>query len=388
MRTTLTVNLAALKHNYSTLAKCSNKLFAVVKTNAYGLGLKEVVLSLANKNLNQVQIDNKKHTSIDNNKHIPVDNAQLVSSHPELVSGSLPNKVYGFAVSRINEALTIRALGIDNLVLLLTGFFDEKAFKQALKHHIILAITTPEQAEFVLKSQDVPSQIFLKLDSGMSRLGLTMQEFREFYPKLTQKLGKNNIVLMSHFACSDDKNHPHNNLQIENFNAIKNEFNIDLTSFNNSNAILNNLYFDDYSRTGIAMYGGLEHPSLQTVAILSAPIIAIKTLDAGDKIGYSVTWTCKRKTKIAIVSIGYGDGILRALTGGEVFVAQQKAKILGVISMDMLAIDITHISTKIGDSVEIFGENIKIYDVAKQAETISYELFTHLGNNIKNVYNH
>lgn len=332
----LHINLPAILHNYQYLQSLGNdNLFAVIKSNAYGLGMQEVA---------------------------------------HFLEGS----VYGFAVSSIDEALFLRQEGVSAKILLLTGFCSPVEYDQAITHNIILAITTIEQARHLLQADKLPEQLFLKLDSGMSRFGLNTQQYNEFYPQIAAKIGKENIVLMSHFACSDEINHPHNALQIARFQEIAQQWQIAQTSFSNSYALINNLYQDSYSRAGIALYGGINHPQLHTALELFAPIVAIKTLAAGEKIGYGATYTCTQTTKVALIAIGYGRGIFRALGGQKVWVNGQYLPILGVISMDVLAIDVSESDARIGDRVELLGTHINAETQAQKVATISYEFFTHL----------
>ena len=349
-KATLEINLSHLRQNYVALCSLyphsSAKLLAVVKSDAYGLGVDQVATSLA------------------------------------------PH-VYGFAVSTVSEALHLRNLGISNEIVVLTGWFSDEEYHQAVQHNITLTIATIEQAQYIntLKSSALPTNVYIKADTGMSRLGLVMDEIHQYLPQCLELFGRDNIILMSHFACSDDEGNAKNTKQAKQLLHLQQQYQLPYTSMNNSGGIIHDLVHDTYPRSGIALYGGWNHPKLLPVATLTAPVIAIRELTQGETIGYSATYTCMSDMRVAIVGIGYSSGIMRVQSGTSVYINGHYAQVLGVISMEMTAIDVSDITVAIGDRVEIFGQHISVATLAGQIGTISYELFTHLSPQLRRIYN-
>ena len=349
-KTTVTIDLKKIKYNYLYLKSLSknSQTFAVVKTNAYGLGVIKI-------------------------------------------TSYLKNVVDGFAVTTINEALELRENNITTKILLLIGIFSTDELRVAIKYNFIITISTIEQAKIVLNYQlknDI--DIFLKFDSGMSRLGLDFDEYLKIYQKLKVKQGIKEIVLMSHFCCIDENNHLLTLKQIKNINILKTILKINKTSVSNSAGILTQIYQQDFNRTGISLYGVNTtniNSNLQAAIELTAPIITIKNIKNENSIGYGATFECKKNMKIAVVKIGYGDGYPRNIDKNTpVFVAGKKTIIVGRISMDMLTIDLTNISAKVGDMVELFGYNVDINIIAKSANTIAYEIFCNLASRVERKY--
>lgn len=350
-KATLEINLSHLRQNYIALCSLyphsSQNLLAVVKSDAYGLGVDRIVNSLA----------------------------------PD---------VYGFAVSTVSEALHLRTLGVTNEIVVLTGWYSEEEYHQAVEHNITVTIATIEQAQYIisLKPSALPQKIYLKADTGMSRLGLLVDDVHYYLSKFLEFFGKDNIILMSHFACSDDAGNVKNTKQAEKLLQLQEQYQLSYTSMNNSGGIIHDLARDTYPRSGIALYGGWNHPQILPIVTLSAPVIAIRELKQGETIGYSATYTCPNDMRVAIVGIGYSSGMMRGQTGTSVYINGHYATILGVISMEMTAIDVSEVEVAIGDKVEIFGQHVSVATLAGHIGTISYELFTHLSSELRRIYTH
>jgi alanine racemase len=343
----LTINLANIKHNYLyAKSLTSEKVFAVVKTNAYGLGARQIT---------------------------------------DFMGDSVNGFVDGFAVATLDEALK---LTIKKNILIMMGCFDRRELNVAIQNDFIIAITTKEQADNLLDLKIAKKiKIFLKFDSGMNRLGLNEGQFISYYNKLRDN--KNiEITMMSHFCCADNEDISKN--QVKKLLEIKNKLKISKTSFANSAGILNELVKSSISRLGISLYGvnpTEKNHNLKPAVSLFAKIIAIKDIKQGDFIGYSQTFKCEKDTKIAIIKLGYGDGYPRNIKANTpVFIGNQKSVILGRVAMDMITIDVCEIPVKIGDKVELFGENISVEEVAKSADTIAYEIFCNMASRVERIY--
>jgi alanine racemase len=343
----LTINLANIKHNYLyAKSLTSEKVFAVVKTNAYGLGARQIT---------------------------------------DFMGDSVNGFVDGFAVATLDEALK---LTIKKNILIMMGCFDRRELNVAIQNDFIIAITTKEQADNLLDLKIAKKiKIFLKFDSGMNRLGLNEGQFISYYNKLRDN--KNiEITMMSHFCCAENEGISKN--QVKKLLEVKNKLKISKTSFANSAGILNKLVESNISRLGISLYGinpTKKTHNLKPAVSLFAKIIAIKDIKQGDFIGYSQTFKCEKDTKIAIIKLGYGDGYPRNIKANTpVFVGNQRSVILGRVAMDMITIDVCEIPVKIGDKVELFGENISVEEVAKSADTIAYEIFCNMASRVERIY--
>jgi alanine racemase len=348
----LTINLANIKHNYLyAKSLTSEKVFAVVKTNAYGLGARQIT---------------------------------------DFMGDSVNGFADGFAVATLDEALKLTT---KKDILIMMGCFDKRELSVAIQNDFIIAITTKEQADNLLDlTTETKTKIFLKFDSGMNRLGLNEEQFISYYNKL--KDNKNiEITMMSHFCCAENEDISKN--QVKKLLEVKNKLKISKTSFTNSAGILNKLVESNISRLcvsrlGISLYGvnpTEKTHNLKPAVSLFAKIIAIKDIKQGDFIGYSQTFKCEKDTKIAIIKLGYGDGYPRNIKANTpVFVGNQRSVILGRVAMDMITIDVCEIPVKIGDKVELFGENISVEEVAKSADTIAYEIFCNMASRVERIY--
>ncbi len=231
------------------------------------------------------------------------------------------------------------------------------------------------------------------IDSGMNRLGLSADEvdevaaLRHLWSAFTLSL------VMSHLACSDEPNHPKSEAQRKTFDRLRVRLPEALASLANSGGILlGRAYTYDLVRPGIALYGGKPHTQGQNpfkpVVHLKGRILQVRKAAAGETIGYGATRTLKRASRIAIVSVGYADGFFRSLSiedreeGLMVYIGAHAAPILGRVSMDLISVDVTDVPEKLarrGEWVELIGPNVPAQELAHHAGTIDYEVLTNLG---------
>src|SRR5205807_496372 len=237
----------------------------------------------------------------------------------------------------------------------------------------------------------------LHIDTGMNRLGFPTEEARVLAARLGNDHGV--ALVMSHFACSEE-NHPLNAIQIDRFRELRQLFpGIPASLSNSSGIFLGPAAHHDLVRPGVALYGANPTPGkpnpMQTVVTLEGRIVQLRSVDQGATVGYSATWTAKRPTRLAIVSIGYADGFLRAASasdarsGAEAIVAGQRCPMAGRVSMDLIAIDVTDVPqgrVKRGDLVNLLGPEIGVDELAVRAGTISYEVLTSLGRRYRRIY--
>lgn len=294
-----------------------------------------------------------------------------------------------FGVACLDEALEIRKLGYQQPITLIEGVFDPTELDTAIEYSCECMIHQQQQLEWLLSAkkeyQEKKLKVWVKLNAGMNRLGF---QATEIVPIIHQLKSEGfTCILTMHFANADIENHPLNQIQKEIFLSVKDACHPVLASCCNSAAILKwkDLHFD-YVRPGIMLYGaspfaGVYVPelNLKPVMTFKANIISINHVKKNECIGYGSTFIAPQDMKVGIVGVGYGDGYPRAyLTQNYVYLSQQLSPLIGRVSMDMMAIDLSNTHSKIGDSVELWGKNRLIDHVAEANGTIGYELLCRL----------
>lgn len=288
----------------------------------------------------------------------------------------------GFAVASIDEAIQLRALGWQKPILLLEGMFGTDEIAACVKHQVSVTVHHFDQIRILQASKPAQSlPLFLKLNSGMNRLGFDPQDFPRALAQLQAMQTPTDITLMSHFATADDAYGITDQLQIIQtcFDGLPYP-----VSLANSAALFRYpASRGDWVRPGIALYGAspfAETPAseldLRPVMTLHSRIIAVQTLKPGDALGYGRTWVADRPSRIGVVACGYADGYPRhAQTGTPILVNGQLTRTLGRVSMDMMFADLTGLpDADVGSAVILWGRGIPVENVAIAAGTISYEL--------------
>lgn len=343
------IDLDALTHNLSIVRQYSNnaKIMAVIKANAYGHGM------------------------------------LVIAQH-------LENKVDALAVACVDEALVLRGKGINAVIVILQGFHNQQELDQCFQLNLEPVCHQSWQVDLLLQQPSEQTlNCWLKLDSGMHRLGIPAQQAPSLAKKLLDSNQVTRLRLMSHFACSDEINSEMNQQQLNLFNESLSGLNLE-TSMANSAAILSiPESIKDWVRPGLMLYGASPFVNqsavelgLKPVMTLKSHIIAINELPAGQSLGYGCSWSSSRLSQIATVAIGYGDGYPRhASNGAPVMIGGQRCELVGRVSMDMVTVDITDLGgkAKIGDEVLIWGGEIEVGEVAQSATTIAYELLCSAG---------
>ncbi len=349
------INLDAIRHNYQLAKQLApgTRAVAIVKADAYGHGAIAVARALA-----------------------PIADA--------------------FGVACLEEAISLREAGIDHRLLLLEGFFcaDELETIDRLRLdtviHSLHQLDQLEQARF-----EQPIRVWLKLDTGMHRVGLNPTDFTAAYQRLLDNAQVDDVVLMSHFSRADESDDAPTRDQITLFRQTTEGLTAPV-SLANSPAILScPASHGDWIRPGMMLYGAspLETPNansqqLQPAMTLSSELIAIRDLQAGDPVGYGTRFRCTHPTRVGVVAMGYGDGFSRHATNGTpVLVNGQRCPLIGRVSMDMLTVDITNLpEAKIGDPVVFWGEQLPVEEVARGCDSIPYALVTTLTRRIPREY--
>ncbi len=290
-----------------------------------------------------------------------------------------------FAVACIEEALTLREAGIDRPILLLEGVFEASELPLCARHGLAIVIHHPEQVLMLERTRlEHPLRVWLKVDSGMHRLGLAPETVSAIYqrlrdcPAVAPEMG-----LMSHLARADERGCDATLQQLQTFNAATAGLPGE-RSLANSAGILGwpQTHFD-WVRPGIMLYGASPFvnslaaaENLRPVMTFSTRLIAINRLRQGEAVGYGGTWICPEEMDVGVAAVGYGDGYPRhAPSGTPVLVNGREASLIGRVSMDMITLDLRqHPEARIGDSVVLWGDGLPVERIAQAAGAISYTL--------------
>jgi alanine racemase len=296
----------------------------------------------------------------------------------------------GFAVLDLHEAILLRNEGWKGPILLLEGFFQAEDLAVIDQYQLTTSVHSRWQLAAIKQaSLSKPISVYIKLNSGMNRLGFSVDEYADIVSQLSQMENVADVTLMSHFANSDLVEGTQAPLaKIQQFSKLSLPICIA-----NSGAVLwhKNTHYD-WVRAGIVLYGAspsgkwgdIAEYGLKAVMTLQSEIIAVHDIEAGQSIGYGSKFTSEKPMRIATVACGYADGYPRhAPTGTPVWCQGQRCALLGAVSMDMLTIDISDCpDAAIGSQVELWGENLPVDDVAQSAGTIGYELLCALGRRV------
>ncbi|CAM3766649.1 alanine racemase [Parendozoicomonas haliclonae] len=296
-------------------------------------------------------------------------------------------KVDCLAVACIEEAINLREGGIQSPILLLEGFFSEEELPQIEQYQLSTVIRQTEQIDILSRWKGKPFDVWLKIDTGMHRIGFLPHEFSEAYRRLKECPSVRNVVLMTHFSSADEPEKPKTLQQINLFNSLTEGYAEETCMCNSAGIMQWPAAHGDWVRPGVMLYGSSPfiepHPldnRLEPVMELTSQIFSIHNLPAGAPIGYGETFITDRPMRIGVVATGYADGYPRhAPSGTPVLVNGQRTRLVGRISMDMLSIDLSHLpNAGIGDTVTLWGKGLPATEVAHHAGTISYELLCNL----------
>ncbi len=358
----LSIDLGAIKKNWRYLAKHAGnaECGAAVKGNAYGLGVEPVGKALWEAGCRS------------------------------------------FFVARPKEGEELRSVLPEATIYVLDGLFPGQAEFYAQNNLLPALISIEEAREWAAFGRVYGRKLAcaLHVDTGINRLGFAMDEYAALLAEAATMESLNVSLLMSHLACADEPQHALNAKQQAAFASVRSKLPGVAASLANSSGIfLGKDYAHDLVRPGIAIYGGNPTPALanpmHAVALLEGTILQTRDVEEGETVGYSATWVARRKSRIAVLGAGYKDGVPRSLSSGnsnsppQVFLAGKRCPIIGRISMDMTAIDVTDLvpaAAMRGGRAEIMGPNILIDEAAHWAGTVSYELLTRLGSRYARLY--
>ncbi len=333
---TLTIDLNAAVSNWQALDALSGtsvETAAVVKANAYGLGVSEL---------------------------------------SKAMSGA---GVKSFFVASCEEGAQLRqAIGDRAWIGVFSGHM-EGDLSLISQYNLSPMLNSKEQITRHFKT--LPNAAFgVQLDTGMNRLGLEPAEWHDLKSEL---LAKKPELVMSHLSCADTSDHSMNRQQLQVFKALTDGIETRRSLSATGGILLGSEYHFDLTRPGIGLYGGLPFAGAAPVVHTNIPIIQIRDVEIGETVGYSNTWTAQRPSRVATIACGYADGVTRHISNkAHLFHKQTPCPLLGRVSMDMIAVDVTDLQTE-PHSLDLLCAHQSVDQIADIAGTIGYEILTSLG---------
>ena len=343
-KTELKINLSNLNHNIDVIKKFTNAdIQAVVKANSYGLSASEV-------------------------------------------AKTIDDQVESFSVITLGEAIELRKY-TNKPILLLQGVHENKDYEVIQDQNFDFVIHSSWQLDKIKNYDLSMTRLWLKINTGMNRLGIDLHEFEETL-KIISRVDTKDKILMSHLAASSIKDDPQTTKQVKSFNEVTK--NIEYKkSLANSGAIFNfPEAHNDIVRPGIAIYGGKYNEfGTKNVSSLSSEIISIRPVKSGTKVGYDGSWLAEHDCFIGSIPIGYGDGLPYSIDPVTVRINGKNFKTAGKVNMDLLMINLEQDDTiKIGDTVQIWGFDSDISKLSDEFNTITYNLLANISGRVSKNY--
>jgi alanine racemase len=349
------INLRALQHNLEVARRTAphSRHMAIIKANGYGHGLLAVARAL--------------------------------------------HAADAFGVATVDEAVSLREGGVPQPIVLLEGFSSAEELHLIRAYNLQSIVHEPTQIKLLERHSGKPVPVWLKLDTGMHRLGFEPEQCSGILHRLMACDDiEQPVRLMTHLACADDRSSSMTKRQLAEFaRATANCQELQQTIANSAGILGWPQAHRDWVRPGIMLYGvspftdslGRDH-GLKPVMRLESNLISVKSIRKGESVGYGASWTAPENMLLGVVAIGYGDGYPRhAKSGTPVLVNQQKASLIGRVSMDMIMVDLRACpDAKVGDPVQLWGEDLPVETVAGHADTIGYSLLCGVTQRVKYQY--
>lgn len=340
--TTARIHVEALRHNLAMIrAKApGSRIMAVVKADGYGHGLERVAQAL--------------------------------------------NDADAFGVAALSDAQRLRAAGLPQKIVLLSGFDEPGDLVQLRRLSVDTVVHHPSQLELLMQDKGSPINVWLKMDSGMHRLGFAPEQFVQAYQRLGNmpNIGAD-IVCMSHFASSDEMDNPQTPEQLLCFDSHLPDAAKTASLANSAAALAWPASHRQWIRAGGALYGlsvtagktGADF-GLKPAMTLSTRLISTKQVRQGEHVGYAGAYRCPEDMLVGVAAIGYGDGYPRNIRPGTpALLNGRRVPIIGRVSMDLMTLDLrSQPEARVGDEVVLWGDGLPIEEIAEAAGTISYEL--------------
>ncbi|MGL4860149.1 MAG: alanine racemase [Enterobacteriaceae bacterium] len=352
---TAIIDRTALRHNLQQIHHLApqSKVMAVVKANAYGHGLLEVAKTL--------------------------------------------QKADCFGVARVSEALALRSGGIVKPILLLEGFISAHDLPILVANNIDTVLHNEEQLHALERAElERPVKVWMKVDSGMHRLGVRPEQAEAYYQRLLACSSiEQPVNLMTHFSRADEPDQPSTAEQIARFEQFVADNPGQISMAASAGILLWPQSHRDWVRPGILLYGvaPLSNPSaaaygFKPVMTLKSYLIAVREHHRGEQVGYGGVWRSARDTRLGVVAIGYGDGYPRdAASGTPVWINGREVPIVGRVSMDMISVDLgPNAEEQVGDEVILWGSELPVEKISQCTGISSYELITRLTSRVEMEY--
>ena len=348
------IRLDALRHNLERIRAVApgSRVLAVVKANAYGHGIPGAVRALRGAD--------------------------------------------ALAVACIDEAIAIRDADCDAPIVLLEGVFDAAELALAARHRCELVVHDAWQVDALANTPERHTfNVWLKIDTGMNRLGFPLAEAAQARARLQQLPTVERLRLMTHLASADDLSSAMTDAQVDAFERATDSWAGERSIANSAGIFGHPRSHGDWVRPGLALYGVSPFPErsaadlgLRPAMTLCARLITVREVAAGETVGYGATWRAERATRIGIVGLGYGDGYpSRARAGTPVLVNGKRCPLVGRVSMDMLAVDLAgHGEAHVGDPVVLWGEGLPVEEIAVCAGTIPWTLLCGVTDRVRLEY--
>jgi alanine racemase len=346
----VTVDAAALRNNLAVVRRFAPgaRVIAAVKANAYGHGLVCAARALADAD--------------------------------------------AFGAARIEEALALRAAGVSQPIVVLEGVFAVDQLDAAAGNDLQLVVHSFEQ--IAMLEQYAGSHrfaIWLKADTGMNRLGFRLEEIEAACARLKSCAAMGTLRLLTHLASAENAGGLETKLQLDRFRALSEPLRLERSIANSAAIISWPEAHVEWVRPGLMLYGASPFPerSAADLGLLPAmtfttQLIAVRNVAAGEGIGYNGVWRAKRRTRIGVAAVGYGDGYPRCMhAGAPVLIRGREVSVVGRVSMDMTMLDVTDLpEAAVGDEVTLWGRGLPAERVAQFADTIAYELFCRIAERV------
>ena len=337
------IDLAALRHNLRRVrvAAPGRHIMAIIKADAYGHGLIRIARALG----------------------------------PDVDS---------LGVARLEEAVRLRDAGIAQSITLLEGFLEAAELAVIAQQRLDVVVHRLEQIAILEQaSLKQPLGVWLKVDTGMHRLGIAPAEAKSAWQRLQSCSGIETLGLMTHLANADDRSDTFTLRQLECFNEMTAGITTARSIANSAGILGWPASHAEWVRPGVMLYGvspfpgrHAEQEGLQPVMTLCSRLIAVNRLHKNDAVGYGGSWVCPEDMPVGVIAIGYGDGYPRhAESGTPVLVNGQRVPLIGRVSMDMITVDLrSQPQAQVGDAVVLWGKGLPVEEIARCASTIPYEL--------------
>ena len=348
-----TVDLGALAHNLGVARELArgSRVLAVVKGDGYGHGLLEVARRLS-----------------------PLAD--------------------GLAVARLDSALRLRAAGVDSRVLVTAGHSDRHAMREASRHGLALMLHTEAEVDALAGCElSAPVEVWLKADTGMHRLGVSPAAYRALRERLARCAQVSSLVQCTHFSAAQRAEAYGTQRQLRQFLALCSGSGAPRSCANSAALLGMPASRCEWVRPGIMLYGHAASSlpaglALRAAMTLQAPLIAVREVAGGERVGYGGAWRARRRCRIGTVAIGYADGYPRqAPSGTPVLIGTQRATLAGRVSMDMIGVDLSDCpDAAVGDTATLWGDGLPADELAARCGTIVYDLLTGVSAHVERRY--